>query len=92
MTTVPPLPTTLNAFVTTSSSTTPTVTRAWSASWPQVSSATFAAASSADAKACVAPSLSAVSRLNASGSTAITFLAPAAAAACTALMPMPPMP
>ena len=62
--------------MTTSSSTVPTVTSAWSAIWPQVSSATVAAASSAEAKACVAPNFSAVSRLNASGSTATTFLAP----------------
>ena len=43
-------------------------------------------------EACVAPSSSAVSRLFSSGSTAMTFCAPASAAPCTALMPMPPMP
>ena len=40
----------------------------------------------------MAPSASAVSRLNSTGSTAITWVAPACDAPCTALMPMPPMP
>ena len=40
----------------------------------------------------VAPNSIAFSRLNSTGSTAITRLAPAIAAPCTALMPMPPMP
>src|ERR1700748_3521805 len=71
MTTVPPLPITLNAFVTTSSSTVPTVTSAWSAIWPQVSSLTLAAASSAEANAWVAPDLSAVSRLESEAPEAV---------------------
>ena len=40
----------------------------------------------------MAPNSIAFSRLNSSGSTAITRLAPAIAAPCTALIPMPPMP
>ena len=40
----------------------------------------------------VAPNSIAFSRLNSTGSTAITWRAPAIAAPCTALMPMPPMP
>jgi hypothetical protein len=86
------LPIVLNAAVTTSSSTVPTVTSAWSAICPQVSSLIFAAASSAVAKAWVAPNFMAVSRLNGTGSTTTTFFAPAWAAPWTALMPIPPMP
>ena len=40
----------------------------------------------------VAPKNSAESRLNSTGSTAITALAPAARAPCTAFMPTPPVP
>ena len=40
----------------------------------------------------VAPKNFAVSRLNSTGSTAITDFAPAARAPCTALMPTPPVP
>ena len=49
-------------------------------------------ASSAVAKAWVAPSSMAFSRLFSSGSMAMTFLAPACRAPWTALMPMPPTP
>ena len=41
---------------------------------------------------CVAPNCSAVSRLNSTGSTAMTARAPMARAACTLLMPTPPTP
>ena len=44
------------------------------------------------ATACVAPKSFACSCLNGTGSTAITALAPEVAAACTALMPIPPTP
>ena len=40
----------------------------------------------------MAPNSMACSRLNSTGSIAMTRLAPAARAPCTALMPMPPMP
>ena len=66
---------------------------AWSASSPQVVSTTKSCASSAVAKACVAPnSVVAIFRLNSTGSTTITFLAPARLAPCTALLPTPPAP
>ena len=63
-----------------------------SAIWPHVISVTAGNASSIEAKVWVAPSSIAFSRLNSTGSTAMTRLAPAMAAPCTALMPMPPMP
>ena len=81
-----------NASETTCSVATPTVISAWSAPTPQVSCCASSCASSADATACVAPSESAVVRLNSTGSTAMTYRAPACAAPCTALMPTPPMP
>ncbi len=65
-----------NAAETTSSVTTPIVTIAWSAPTPQVSSSARACASSVVATACVAPKVSADSRLNATGSTAMTYRAP----------------
>ncbi|CFS70449.1 Uncharacterised protein [Mycobacterium tuberculosis] len=52
----------------------------------------MAAALAASAKAWVAPNLSAVSRLKATGSTTTTYLQPAAVAPWTALMPRPPTP
>ncbi len=63
-----------------------------SAIWPQVSSVTAGIASSIEANVWVAPNSIAFSRLNSTGSTAITRLAPAILAPCTALIPMPPMP
>ncbi len=63
-----------------------------SAPWPLVNWRASSAASSIDATACVAPSSCAFSRLNATGSTAMTLDAPAWAAPCTALIPMPPTP
>ena len=59
---------------------------AWSASSPQVVSTTKSCASLAVANAWVAPNtVVAMSRLNSTGSTTTTFLAPARAAPCTAL-------
>src|SRR5258705_3655189 len=49
-------------------------------------------ASSTDGLVSVAPKNFAVSRLNSTGSTATTALAPAARAPCTALIPTPPVP
>ena len=72
--------------------TTPTVTIALSAPTPRVSWVISSWASSAVSQLCVAPSCSAASRLLASGSMATTLRAPASAAPCTELMPMPPMP
>src|SRR5487761_1187460 len=86
----PVLPTTLMAFAITSSCRMPTVMIARSASSPQVVSLTKSCASSAVAKVCVAPNTSAISRLNGTGSTTTTFLAPANLAPCTALLPTPP--
>ena len=63
-----------------------------SAIWPRVRSVITSWASSTVANACVAPSSMAFSRLFSSGSTAMTYFAPAYRAPCTALMPMPPMP
>ena len=91
-TTVPPLRIALNAFVTTSEVTMPTVTIALSAPTPRVSSVISSCACPAVSQLCVAPSCSAISRLLASGSIATTFLAPASAAPWTALMPIPPIP
>ena len=64
----------------------------WSANWPQVTALTYSCASSAVAKVSVAPSPSALSRLNCTGSTTTTFFAPAYRAPCTALLPTPPAP
>src|SRR5215471_21280242 len=91
-TTVPRLRTAAKAAATTCSVTTPTVTSAWSAPTPLVNSAMITRAASAVAAVWVAPSLAAVSRLSAMGSTAITCRAPAKAAPWTALMPTPPTP
>ena len=71
---------------------TPTVTIAESAPWPLVTDWASSVASSMVATAWVAPSSSALVRLNSTGSTAITSDAPACAAPWTALMPIPPMP
>ena len=91
-TTVPALRMAENACATCSVLSTPTVTTAESAPWPLVTERANSAASSIVANAWVAPSDSAVSRLNSTGSTAITCVAPTCEAPCTALMPMPPMP
>src|SRR3984885_12176294 len=91
--TLPPLPVIITAALTISSVTAPGVMIAWSASWPQVVSTTNSCASLAVAKAWVAPNtVVAVSRLNATGSTTTTSLAPANRAPCTALLPTPPAP
>src|ERR1700677_2158567 len=91
-TTMPRLRIAANAADTTSSVTTPIVTIAWSAPTPQVSSSASARASSVVATAWVAPKPSADSRLNTTGSTAMTYRAPAIDAPCSALAPTPPMP
>ena len=70
----------------------PTVMMHFSAMAPQVRSITSAVASSSDEAVWVAPNTCACSRLNSTGSTAITFAAPAMAAPCTAFMPTPPQP
>ena len=59
---------------------------------PQVISMIGPIASSIEAKACVAPNLSACSRLNGTGSIANTWRAPDATAPCRAIMPTPPTP
>src|SRR3984885_14385286 len=87
-----PLPTIAAAWSTTSELSTPTVMSAWSASWPLVSSMTASCACAASAKACVAPKARAFSRLNATGSTTMTYAAPAYRAPCTAFVPTPPAP
>src|ERR1700722_3815805 len=91
--TLPPLPVISTAACTISSVTTPGVMITWSASWPQVVSTTKSCASLAVANAWVAPNtVVAISRLNSTGSTTTTFLAPAKRAPCTALLPTPPAP
>src|SRR3984885_2983627 len=66
---------------------------AWSASSPHVVSTMNSCASLAVANAWVAPNtVVAISRLNSTGSTTTTFLAPANLAPCTALLPTPPAP
>ena len=92
MVTVPLLPTTLTASLTVSADSTLTVSSAWSARRPPVSAVTNSRASDAFANACVAPSSSAFSRLNSTGSTTTSGRAPAYAAPWTALMPTPPAP
>ena len=89
---VPPLPASAVPSCIRSPYITPGVMITLSAIWPQVSSVTVGKASSIEANVCVAPISIAFSRLNSTGSTAMTRLAPAMAAPCTALMPMPPMP
>src|SRR6202046_1290153 len=90
---LPPLPVIITAAFTISSVTAPGVMMQWSASWPQVVSRTNSCASLAVANACVAPkTLTAMSRLNSTGSTTTTFFAPANLAPCTALLPTPPAP
>src|SRR3954451_2381045 len=91
-TTTPALRTAENAWATSSPLTTPTVPRPLSAPWPVVTLRAKSAASSICSNAWVAPSSIAFSRLNATGSTAITWLAPAKAAPCTELIPIPPTP
>src|SRR3954452_5913681 len=92
MVTWAPLPTIAAASWTTYADSTPTVMMAWSASCPRVSSATASCACPALANACVAPNDSAEDRLNSTGSTTITFPAPAYRAPWTALVPTPPAP
>jgi hypothetical protein len=75
--TTPPLPIALNPAPITSAVITSTVRMAESASWPLVWSMIACCASSAFANAWVAPSSIAFSRLFSSGSTAMTFFAPA---------------
>ena len=70
----------------------PIVTIETSAPWPLVKPLAISVASSIDSTAWVAPSSWAFSRLNATGSTAMTFAAPACTAPWTAFAPMPPMP
>ena len=70
----------------------PTVRIAFWAIVPHVISLIGSIASAMLAKACVAPSFMACSRLNSSGSIAKIRFAPAALAPWTALMPTPPMP
>ena len=76
-TTTPPLPTALKPPATISEVIRPGVRIAESAIWPRVRSVIAACASSTVAKACVAPSSIAFSRLFSSGSTAMTYFAPA---------------
>ncbi len=71
---------------------TPTVTIAASAPCPLVYERAISVASAIPATAWVAPNRRALSRLNSTGSTAMMWAAPACAAPCTALMPIPPMP
>jgi hypothetical protein len=92
MTIVPALPVRLTAALTTSLSISPTVQMTLSASWPRVRLTIVSCASSALANAWVAPNSMACSRLNSTGSTAMTFLPPAYLAPCTAFMPTPPVP
>src|SRR3954451_6504285 len=91
--TLAPLPLIWMAALTISSVTTPGVRMMWSASWPHVVSTTKSCGSLAEAKAWVAPKTDvAMSRLNSTGSTTTTFLAPAYRAPWTALLPTPPAP
>src|SRR5258706_12357912 len=71
---------------------TPMVEMTLSAITPQVSSCTRGIASSIEAAVWVAPKTCACSRLNSTGSTAITCRAPDNVAPCTAFMPTPPQP
>src|SRR5256886_4580805 len=89
---VPALPVRLTAALTASLSISPTVQMTLSASWPRVRLTSVSRASSALANAWVAPNSMACSRLNSTGSTAMTFLPPAYLAPCTAFMPTPPAP
>ena len=89
---VPPLAVSVWASAISSPYITPGVMITLSAIWPLVISVTSGMASSIEANVCVAPNSIAFSRLNSSGSTATTRLAPAILAPCTAFMPMPPMP
>ena len=63
-----------------------------SAPCPLVSDRAISVASSIDSTAWVAPNSCAFWRLNATGSTAMTWAAPACTAPCTAFAPIPPMP
>ena len=91
-TTVPALRIEANASAMWSPVVTPTVTIAESAPCPLVTDWANSVACCMFSKAWVAPSSIAFSRLNSTGSTAITCIAPAWAAPWTALMPMPPIP
>ena len=82
----------LTAALTTSLFISPTVQITLSASWPRVRSTMASRACSGSANACVAPNSIACSRLNSTGSMAMTFLPPAYLAPCTAFMPTPPVP
>src|SRR5438309_6774746 len=75
-----------------STCTTPGLTTTRSAMRPTVMSLTSGIASSADAALCVAPKILAESRLDSTGSTATTYLAPTARAPCRAFIPTPPTP
>ena len=92
MTIVPALPVMFTAALTTSLFISPTVQITLSASWPWVSSTIASCACSGSANACVTPNSIACSRLNSTGSIAMTYLPPAYLAPCTALMPTPPVP
>src|SRR6266699_835103 len=89
---VPALPVNATAALTTSLSISPTVQITLSASWPRVRLTMVSWADSGSANAWVAPNSIACSRLNSSGSIAMTFLPPAYLAPCTAFMPTPPVP
>ncbi len=68
------------------------VTMHESAPWPFVTERASSVASSMFDTAWVAPMSRANSRFSSTGSQAMIVVAPAWAAPCTALMPMPPMP
>src|SRR5690242_12304709 len=89
---VPPLRVSISAGANISAWITLGVSTTRSAITPRVISLTNGKASSIDAMVSVAPKNLAESRLNSTGSTAITALAPAARAPCTALIPTPPVP
>jgi hypothetical protein len=91
-TTVPALRTDSNACPTCSPLSTPTVTMVESAPCPLVTDRANSAASAIEPNVCVAPSFAAASRFIVTGSTAITWPAPACAAPWTALIPIPPTP
>ena len=89
---VPPLRVSIIAGASSSAGSTLGVSTTRSAITPAVISWTSGMASSAEAAVSVAPKNFAESRLNSTGSTAMTALAPAARAPCTALIPTPPVP
>ena len=89
---VPPLRVSIMAGASSSAWRTLGVSTTRSAITPIVISRTSGMASSTDGQVSVAPKNFAVSRLNSTGSTAMTALAPAARAPWTALIPTPPVP